>query len=140
MSDLKPRCVDKAAEFTRQVTADRRWKLEDELMCQVFGFTAYGYAFGFGRVHCLLDVADIHTIVADQLAGLGIGRRYAEGLVETAHREFEKENNRSWQNQLIEIGHSHALNEDMEVLVNSVFSNAAALRKATHQPWWKFWK
>ena len=144
MSDLKQHAKGKSEEFTRQVTSDPRWKLEDELMCQVFGFTLYGYVFGIGRVHCFMDVEDIHAIIVDQLAGLGIGRKYVEGLVQAAHQEFVTENNQSWQNRLIGVGHSHALKEDMRVLVDSIFTNTAALRKATPQPatarpWWKFW-
>jgi hypothetical protein len=139
MTDLKQRAKDKAAGFTHQVTSDQRWRLEDELMCQVFGFTLYGYTFGVGRVHCFMDVEDIHAIIVDELAGLGIGRKYVEGLVQAAHQEFITKKNQSWENQLIGVGHSHALKENMDVLVDSVFSNAAALRKATARPWWKFW-
>src|SRR4051794_31818355 len=78
MSDLKQHAKAKSDEFTRQVTSDPRWKLEDELMCQVFGFTLYGYVFGIGRVHCFMDVVDIHAIIVDQLAGLGIGRKWGK--------------------------------------------------------------
>jgi hypothetical protein len=113
-------------------------------MCQVFGFTLYGYVFGIGRVHCFMDVGDIHAIIVDQLAGLGVGRNYVEGLVQAAHQEFITENNQSWQNRLIGVGHSHALKEDMRVLVDSIFTNTAALQKATSRPtaprpWWRFW-
>ena len=145
MPDLKQHAKAKAERFTRQVTSDRRWKLEDELMCQVFGFTLYGYVFGTGRVHCFMDVEDIHAMVVDQLAGLGIGRKYVEGLVRAAHGEFITENNRSWQNQLIGVGHSHALmNDDLKGLVDSIFANTGAIRKATARPaaarcWWRFW-
>lgn len=144
MSDLQQHAKTKAETFTRQVTSDPRWQLEDEMMCQVFGFTLYGYVFGIGRVHCFMDVEDIHSLIVDQLAGLGIGRKYAEGLVQAADQEFTTENNPSWQNRLIGVGHSHALKEDMRVLVDSIFNSTAALRKATAQPaparpWWKFW-
>lgn len=144
MTDLKQHAKAKSEEFTRQVTSGPRWKLEDELMCQVFGFTLYGYVFGIGRVHCFMDVEDIHSIIVDQLAGLGIGRKYVEGLVEAAHQEFVTENNQSWQNQLIGVGHSHALQEEMRSLVDSIFTNTEAIRKVTAQataarPWWKFW-
>ena len=61
MADLKQLAKEKAEEFTRQVTSDQRWKLEGELLCQVFGFTLYGYVFGIGRVHCFMDVEDIHA-------------------------------------------------------------------------------
>ena len=144
MTDLKQYAKDKGREFTRRVTSDRRWKLEDELMCQVFGFTLYGYLFGIGRVHCFMDVEDIHAIIVDQLTSLGVGRKYVEGLVQAAHQEFITENNQSWQKRLIGIGHSHALQENMDVLVDSIFSNTGVLRKATERPvtpspWWKFW-
>ncbi len=139
MTDLKQHAIGKATEFTRRVTLDPHWKLEDELMCQVFGFTLYGYTFGIGRIHCFMDVEDIHAIVVDQLAGLGIGRNYVVGMVDAAHGQFLQANNQSWQNRLIGVGHSHALKEDMQVLVDSVFSNTDALRKATNRPWWKFW-
>jgi hypothetical protein len=131
----------KAEEFIRQVTSDPRWQLEDEMMCQVFGFTLYGYVFGIGRVHCFMDVEDIHALIVDQLAGIGIGRNYVEGLVQAAHQEFTTENNQSWENRLIGVGHSHALKENMKVLVDSVFSNTGALGKpaAPARPWWKFW-
>ena len=144
MTDLKQHAKAKAEEFTRQVTSDPRWKLEDELMCQVFGFTLHGYVFGIGRIHCFMDVEDIHALIVDQLAGLSIGRKYAEGLVQVAYQEFTTENNQSWQNRLNGVGHSHALTEDMKVLVDSIFTNTAALQKttappATARPWWKFW-
>lgn len=144
MNDLKLHAKAKSDEFARQVTSNPRWKLENELMCQVFGFTLYGYVFGIGRVHCFMDVEDIHAVIVDQLAGLGIGRKYVEGLVQAAHQEFMTENNQSWQNQLIGVGHSHALKEDMSVLVDSIFSNTVAIQNAIAQttnarPWWKFW-
>jgi hypothetical protein len=144
MSDLKQHARNKAGEFIRLLTLDRRWRLENELMCQVCGFTMYGYVFGIGRVHCFMEVEEIHSIIVEQLAGLGIGRKYVEGLVQAAHGMLIAENNQSWQNGLIGVGHSHALKEDMNVLIDSVFINTAALKKATAQragarPWWKFW-
>ena len=67
-----------------------------------------------------MDVEDIHTLIVDQLAGLGIGRNYVVGMVDAAHEQFLVENNQSWQNRLIGVGHSHALKEDMKVLVDSM--------------------
>ncbi len=139
MTDLKQYANDKASEFTKQVTMDQRWKLEDELMCQVFGFTLYGYVFGIGRVHAFMDVGHIHQVVIEQLAGLGIGRKYVEGLVHAAHEEFKTENNQSANSRLIGVGHSHALQENMSALVDSIFNNSVALRKPTGRLWWKFW-
>jgi hypothetical protein len=126
MLDLNQHAKAKSEEFIREVTSDSRWKLDDELMCQVLGFTLYGYVFGIGRVHCFMDVGDIHAIIIAQLTDLGAGRKYVEGLVQAAHHEFTTENNQSWQNRLIGVGHSHALKEDMNVLVDSIFSNTAA--------------
>jgi hypothetical protein len=121
------------------VTSDRRWNLQNELMCQVFGFTTYGYLFGIGRTQCFMNVEEIHALVVDQLAGLGIGRKYVEGLVETAQKEFATENNPSLYNRLIGVGHSHALQEDLNALTESIFTNTAQIEQATHRPWWKFW-
>src|SRR5689334_9442409 len=109
MSDLKQHTKAKSEEFTRQVTSDPRWKLEDELMCQVFGFTLYGYVFGIGRVHCFRDGAGIQAIIIDQLTALDIGRKNVQILVQAEHQEFITENNQSWQNRLIGVGNSHAL-------------------------------
>jgi len=97
-----------------------------------------------GQAINFMDVEDIHAIIVDQLAGLGIGRKYVEGLVQAAHQEFITENNQSWQNRLIGVGHSHALKEDMRVLVDSIFTNTAALQNATSRPtaarpWWRFY-
>lgn len=131
MTDLTQHARDKAAELTRQATSDPRWKLEDEMLCQVFGFTLYGYLFGIGRVHCFMDVADIHTIFVDQLASLGIGSKYAEGLVHAAHQEFNNRNNQSLQSLLIGVGHSHAFQENLSVLVDSIFSNTAAIQRGS---------
>ena len=69
---------EKADAFTNAVTSDRRWQLEDELMCQVFGFTLYGYLFGVGRLSCFLDVEEIQAMSTDKLAGLGFGPNYAK--------------------------------------------------------------
>ena len=157
MNELKNRATEKAEAFTQVVTADERWNLQDELMCQVFGFTAYGYIFGTGRVHHFLDEEDIHKIVLSQLTHIGLGAKYATGLVEAAGNEFKTEDNNSIHNKLIGIGHSHALQENMEVLVNSVFENTVEIRQMSNspteknatespgttpkqdKPWWKFW-
>lgn len=122
--------IAKATDITRDVTSDQNWNIQDELMCQVFGFTLYGYIFGIGRIHYMIEVEEIHAIVVDQLVSLGIGRNYAVGLVDAAHREFTTKNNQSWQNQLIGVGHSHSIKEDKAVLIASIFSNTEALRKS----------
>lgn len=45
MNNMRQLAEQKAIAFTQAVTSDPRWELEDELMCQVFGFTLYGYVF-----------------------------------------------------------------------------------------------
>ena len=77
MNTMEQLARSKALAFTTAVTSDSRWVLEDELMCQVFGFTLYGYALGVGRVVCFMDVADIQAMAAGELSGLGIGPKYA---------------------------------------------------------------
>ena len=118
----------KADAFTNAVTADRRWQLEDELMCQVFGFTLYGYLFGVGRLICFMDVEDIQVMAARKLAELGIGPNYAKGMTEHAHKEFMTEGNSSLHAKLVGIGHSHFGSETLRVLVDSVFENTEQIR------------
>ena len=135
---------NKSETLVRRVVSDARWQLEDEQMCQVLGFTLHGYLFGIGRLHCLMNIEDIHAVAIEELAGLGIGRKYVEGMIEVAHQEFMKQNNQSWQNQLNGVGHSHALQEDLNMLVESIFTNTALIKKAraaqVKKPFWKFWK
>mgnify|MGYP007124153764 FL=1 len=91
-----------------------------------------------------MNIEDIHAVAIDELAAIGIGRKYVEGMIEVAHQEFIKKNNQSWQNQLNGFGHSHALQEDLNMLVESIFTNTALLKKAraaqVKKPFWKFWR
>ncbi|MCA8991310.1 MAG: hypothetical protein KDA88_04990 [Planctomycetaceae bacterium] len=121
----------KAESLTIAVTSDSRWQLEDELMCQVFGFTMYGFVFGVGRIVCFMDVEDIQQLAIDQLTGLGIGQKYAEGMMQAAHNEFMREGNSSLHCQLVGIGHSHFGSEGLSELVESVFQNTTQIRTMT---------
>lgn len=129
MEDLTNIATSKATRLIGLVTSNKRWVLQDELMCQVFSFTLYGYIFGIGKIQCFMDDEDIHALLQEKLTGLGIGGKYAEGLIEAAHKEFFTENNLSLHNELIGIGHSHALKEDIPVLVDGIFYNTEELRK-----------
>lgn len=129
MNNMEPLARSKAAAFTAAVSADPRWILEDELMCQVFGFTLYGYALGVGRVVCFMDVEDIQQMAAAELSGLGIGPKYAEGMMQHAQEEFMQENNSSFHAQLVNVGHSHFASDDIDELVESVFSNTELIRQ-----------
>ena len=128
MSDMTPLARSNAEALTNAVTSDGRWQLEDELMCQVFGFTMYGYVFGVSRILCFMDVEDIQKLATDQLTGLGIGGKYAEGMMQAAHNEFIREGNTSIHNQLIGVGHSHFASDDLTELVESVFQNTVQIR------------
>ncbi|MEM7316076.1 MAG: hypothetical protein AAF497_23325 [Planctomycetota bacterium] len=119
----------KAASLTAKVTNDPRWRLEDELMCQVFGFTMYGYVFGVGRLQCFMDVEEIQKLAADQLIGLGIGAKYAEGMMQAAYDEIVQEGNTSLYNRLIGVGHSHIASEDLTELANSIYQNTEQIRQ-----------
>lgn len=134
MTDLAELAKSKAEALTTIVTNDPRWQLEDELMCQVFGFTMYGYVFGVGRIHCFMDVEDIHKLAADQLTGLGIGPNYAEGMMQAASNEFMQEGNTSLHNRLIGVGHSHIGSDDLTELANSIFQNTEQIRQTMPPP------
>jgi len=118
----------KAEALTRAITTDPRWDLQDELMCQVFGFMMYGYVFGVGRLICFMDVEDIQRLLTEQLTGLGIGPKYAEGMMQHAYRLFADEGDKSIHSQLIGIGHSYFASEDTTELVESVFANTEQIR------------
>ncbi|QDV16335.1 hypothetical protein Pan153_09620 [Gimesia panareensis] len=123
------RLEDKTDPLVEAVTADPRWVLEDELMVQVLGFTLYGYAFALGRIICLMDVEDINASVAGQLAALGVGPKYAQGLAEAAFEHFINEEDQSVHSQLVNIGHSHIASEDLSECVESIFQNTETLRE-----------
>lgn len=130
MNNLPQLAQQKADAFTNSVTTDRRWRLADELMCQVFGYTLYGYLLGVGRLICFMDVEDIQVMASSKLAGLGIGPNYAKGLMEHAHKEFMTEGNLSLHAKLVGIGHSHFASDKVNVLVESVFQNTEQIRVA----------
>ena len=129
MNNMEQLARSKAAQFTSAVTSDPRWELEDELMCQVFGFTLYGYILGIGRLVCFMDLGPIQELAAGELSGLGVGPKYAAGMMEHAHEEFMQEGNTSLHSQLVNVGHSHMASESIEKLVESVFSNTNAIRQ-----------
>lgn len=131
MNKLEKVARSKANAFTLAVTSDPRWELEDELMCQVFGFTLYGYVFGVGRLIGLMDVEDIQQVAANQLVELGIGPDYAAGMMQHAHDEFTTEGNESLDAKLVGIGHSHFASEEIDELVEAVFLNTEQIRDDT---------
>ncbi len=125
--ELKNTAEVKASNFTMLVTSDKRWQLQDENMCQVFGFTLFGYVLGYGRVFCFMDVDEIHALAVSQLTQLGIGEKYADGLMRTAHQEFVSENPESLYSRLVEIGHSYFAHDDITEMVDLVFENTARI-------------
>ena len=130
MSDMAELARSKAEALTRAVTSDSRWQVEDELMCQVFGFTMYGYIYGVGRLVCFMDVEDIQNLATEQLTGLGIGPKYAEGMIQAAYEEFTNEESTSLHSQLLGIGHSHFASEDLTELTESIFQNTHQVRSS----------
>ena len=128
MNHMEDLAKNQAKALTQAITTDPRWNLQDELMCQVFGFTMYGYVFGVGRVVCFMDVEDINKLAIEQLTGLGIGPKYAEGLIQHAQQVLTDEGNTTLHSQLIGTGHSHFASEDTTKLVESVFANTERIR------------
>jgi len=98
-------------------------------MCQVLGFTLFGYVFGYGRTICFMEVDEIHQLAVAQLTNLGIGPKYADGLMRTAFKEFTTPNDPLY-SQLVGIGHSHIAADDITQLVDSIFDNTAQIQSA----------
>lgn len=130
MKNLTQLAQQKADAFTDAVTSDPRWQLEDELMCQVFGFTLFGYLLGVGRTVCSMDVEDIQAMAAGKLIELGIGPDYANGMMEHACNEFMTEGNPSLHAELVGIGHSQFASDNIDDLVDSVFRNTEEIQNA----------
>jgi hypothetical protein len=124
---MKEKLEEKINNLMILATSDSRWSLQNELMVQVLGFTIYGYAFGLGRLVFFMDVDEINQAVSHQLAELGVGEKYAQGLVKAAFCSLTDENDRSVYSQLVGIGHSHFGAEDLQVCIESIFKNTAAL-------------
>ena len=128
---MKNQLEVKTIAFVGEVTSDSRWNIEDELLIQVLGFTLYGYAFGIGRMVCMLVEEEIIQDVVNRLVELGVGVRYAEGLVNEAHnRVIDHINsvpNEDAYSQLVSIGHSYFGQENIKPCIESIFSNTAKL-------------
>lgn len=127
MNNMEQLARQKAEALRVRVTSDSRWDLQSELMCQVLGFTLYGYVFGVGRLVCFAEVEVINEIAISQLTALGIGPKYAKGLVDSAFNSFVDKNDKSIYSQLVGVGHSHFAAEDLTTLVDSIFANTAHL-------------
>jgi hypothetical protein len=130
MNDMTIHAKTKAEKLTSLVTSDPRWDLNDELQCQIFGFTMFGCLYGLGRMTCFMDVEDIRELAASQLISLGIGPNYAQGMMSQAQSIATTEGDTTIYSQLIGIGHSHFGSEDMTELVDSIFSNTASVRES----------
>ena len=128
MNNMEILAKTKAEALTQAITTDPRWDLQDELMCQVFGFTMFGYVFGVGRVTCFMDFEDIQKLASEQLIGLGIGSKYAEGMMQHAYQVFTDADDNSLHSQLVGIGYSHFASEETTELVESVFTNTEKIR------------
>lgn len=127
---MRERLDEKTNSLVKLIISDPRWNLKDELLIQVLGFTVYGYAFGLGRLVLFMDVGEINEVVTNQLSKLGVGEKYAQGLVDAAFNSFTNESDISVHSQLVNVGHSHFSSEDLSVCVESIFNNTEALRQA----------
>jgi hypothetical protein len=88
----------------------------------------YGYAFGVGRLVFLLDEPDIHRMAVAQLTGLGVGEKYAVGLIDAAREAMLYETAESTHRKLVGIGHWHFASENLTGLADTVFRNTMVLR------------
>lgn len=126
---MKETFQDKVNLVSKEITDDPRWDIQSELMIQVYGFTLFGYALGVGRIICILNLEDIQEETIKQLTNLGVGHKYAQGLIEHATELFGSEDKNSYHSQLIGIGHSHFSSDDLTELKESIFKNTEALTR-----------
>jgi hypothetical protein len=126
---MRDKLEQKLDQFVKSVTDDQRWDLQDELMIQVLGFTLYGLAFGLGRLILFMDVEEIDSVTVSKLTELGIGQKYAQGLVEAAFNSFSNEDDDSVYSLLVGVGHSNFAEENLNACKESIFSNTEVLRE-----------
>ena len=126
---MKNTVIEKVRNLVQLVISDARWNLRDELMCQVLGYSLFGYGFGLGRLVGFLEEDEIFAIVKNELIRLGLGEKYAQGLIAHAFEVFQSDKNDSIHSQLIGVGHSHFSSSDMKEFVNSIFENTEIIRK-----------
>lgn len=120
---------EKISAFVDGVTNDPRWDLQNELMVEVLGFTLYGYTLGVGTTVFFLDVPDIQKAAAEELVKLGVGRKYAAGMMESAQEIFDSEDNESVHAQLIQVGYSHFGADDLSEMQDSIFENTESIQE-----------
>lgn len=127
---LKLTAAKNAEALTKAVTSDPRWNLQDELLCQVLGFTIFGYLMGYGRAFCFMDVDEIQALAAKQLTDLGVGGKYAEGMMDAALEALRAQDN-SLYAQLVDVGHNHwASSSETSEFVDNIYANTAAFHKS----------
>lgn len=120
---------EKTSAFVDAVTQDPRWDLQSELMVEVLGFTLYGYTLGVGTTVFFLDVPDIQKTAAEELVKLGVGRKYAAGMMESAQEIFDSEDEESVHAQLIQVGYSHFSADDLTEMRDSIFENTQSIQE-----------
>jgi hypothetical protein len=120
-----------AAELSDRVLADPRWQEEhDDLGVSVFGMLLYGFALAKGRIVMMLDIEDINTAVTRCLIErAGVAAKWAGGLVEDASRSAFDKAYHPGQHELIGVGHSYWSVDDLEKVVDNVFSNIQSVRR-----------
>ncbi|HAS6364174.1 TPA: hypothetical protein RQJ98_004468 [Vibrio vulnificus] len=99
--------LKKASEDSRlAVISHEKWDLQNEVLCQVFGFMLYGRNFAYGRLVCFLDIEDIDLVTTESLENIGLGPSYVRGLVQHARDLFLEKSDMSLNSQLVNEGHS----------------------------------
>lgn len=107
---------------------DNRWDLANETMFLVFALTLSGFSFGIGRNLCFMDADVISKSIISEMTKLGAIENYIKELVTSAFNTFENET-KSFQSDLVGIGYSYFLSEDLNELKESIFSNWLNIEK-----------
>lgn len=113
------------------VVADERWLEEnDTFAVTVFGFLLYGFALKYSRI-LAFDPAEAAPVVRRAMTEiLQCASKWTDGFLVEAYKSALDPQHHQGQYDLVAIGGTYDLREDMSDAINNVFANISAHRKA----------
>jgi hypothetical protein len=128
----KDALAERLEELAGGVVADPRWKREsDDFGVSVLGMLLYGFALATGRMVMFLDIEEIDAaVVASLIKTTGAATKWTSGLIAEANSSAFDKNHHPGHHELIGVGHSYFGVKDHAAVVDNIFANIRAFRRA----------
>lgn len=122
------------SEIVDLVIKDPRWIIEsDDLGVSVLGMLLYGYSLAVGRMVMMLDIEDIDAVLRRcMVERVGAASKWVSGLVSEANKSAFDEAYHPGQYELIGVGHQYFGVSDHAMIVDNIFANIQAMRRASN--------